>query len=213
MEVSTDRPSRDRGHGAAVAQVDGDAVDRVLVDPEHFGRTASHVAVARAVESVAADAELLVELVGQRVGVGDFGNRGVKGGVEAGDLRNVGQFVHGRPNAREVRRIVQRRQVGETLDRGDHFRRDQDRTGELLAAVDHAMPDRADLLGGFQDSVRPGQRFENQGHAFLVVGNLALQPAHLVGIVMLAGRRDSPRSARPAPSKSRVSPASRRADT
>ena len=73
-------------------------------------------------------------------------NRRVKGRVEAGHLRHVGQRVHGRANAGQVGRIVQRRQVGEPLDRGEHLVVDQHRAGELLAAVDDAMADRGDLV-------------------------------------------------------------------
>ena len=75
-----DRPAvldgRDRG---AVAEVAGDEV-RVLGRPRFSISTArrGHVAVAGAVEAVAADAVLLVQLVGQAVEVG--GRRAWSGG-------------------------------------------------------------------------------------------------------------------------------------
>jgi hypothetical protein len=71
------------------------------------------------VEAVAADAVLLVELVGQAVEVG-VGRQGlVEGGVEDGDLRHVREVLHGDADAGDVDRVVQRREDREFFDIGD----------------------------------------------------------------------------------------------
>jgi hypothetical protein len=86
---------------------------------QDFGGLQRDVAVRGAVEAVAADAVLLVEVVGQAVEVGVGRQRLVEGGVEDGDLRHVGEHLHGHADAGHVDRVVQRREDREFLDFGD----------------------------------------------------------------------------------------------
>jgi hypothetical protein len=65
----------------------------------------------------------------------------VEGGVEHRDLRYVGKRFARRPDAREVRRVVQRRERAELLDRGLDLRRHERRLAEARAAVHDAVPD------------------------------------------------------------------------
>jgi hypothetical protein len=62
------------------------------------------------------------------------------------------------------------------------------RAGELLAAVNDAVSDGADFLGMLQRPVGARQGLEDQGHAFLMVGDLPFQPADFVGVVMFESR-------------------------
>ena len=110
----------------------------------HLGEAVGDVFVAEAVEAVAADA-LVVEAARERVAVGVRGVAAVEGGVEAGDLRHVRVDRHREADRREVVRLVQGRQglvAGEAVE--DRLV-DQDRVGEVRAAVHDAMADGAEL--------------------------------------------------------------------
>jgi len=84
---------------------------------------------------------LLVQLVGQAVEVGVGRQRLVEGGVEDGNLRNAGEGLERDADAGEVGRVVQRRKDRQLLDVGHYRRGDDDRAGELVAAMDDAMTD------------------------------------------------------------------------
>ena len=106
-----------RGADAEVAGNDFQLAERALQD---FGRLQRDIAVRGAVKAVAADAVLLVKVVGQTVEVGVGRQRLMEGGIEDGDLRNVGELFLGYADAGDVDRVVQRREEREFLDVGDH---------------------------------------------------------------------------------------------
>lgn len=53
--------------------------------------------------------------------------------------------------------------------------------------MDDAVADGLDLLRRREDPLAPGKGLQDQRHAFFVVGDLALQPPDLVGVVVLDG--------------------------
>jgi hypothetical protein len=133
-----------RGADAEVAGDDLQLAERAL---EYFGRLQRNVAVRGAVEAVAADAILLVKVVGQAVEVG-VGRQGlVEGGVEDGDMRQVRELLHGLADAVHIDRVVQWRKNRKGFDIGDDRRRDDHCAGELAAAMDDAVADGGDVLG------------------------------------------------------------------
>ena len=106
-------------------------------------QSAGDVLIGQAVKSVAAQAVLAVAM-GQWQGVGDRGQGGVKGGVEAGYLRCAGQSRGDRIHACQCGREVQRSKWNEFFQPGAQGRRDPLRAG-VLTAVDHAMSDGVDV--------------------------------------------------------------------
>ena len=132
----------------------GDEVELLDGPAEDLGGLPGDVAVGRAVEAVAPDAQLLVEGVGQAVDEGLGGNGLVEGRVEDGR-------PGGRPgrsglaglDALEVVRVVQRGELDALADRGLDLVRDQDGVGEILAAVDDPVPDAVDLGLVMDDAV------------------------------------------------------------
>jgi hypothetical protein len=83
----------DGAQGGADAQVTGDDFQLAERALENFGGLQGDVAVRRTVEAVAADAVLLVKVVGQAVEVG-VGRQGlVEGGVEDRHVGHVGQLL------------------------------------------------------------------------------------------------------------------------
>ena len=91
-------------------------------------------------EAVAAHA-LLVERLGNCEPVGDLGVEAVEGGVEAGHLRQVGAAGPDRADGGQVVRLVQGCQRDEALEPRQHVVVDQDRGGEVGAAMDHPVAD------------------------------------------------------------------------
>ena len=138
--------------GAAVAEVAGDYLEVLYVLAEYFGGAVRDVAVARAVEAVAADAVLLIVLVGDSVDEG-LGRHGLmEGRVEDDDVRLAGEHVHDGLEAHEVRGVVERRERNDFLDALDDFGRDEDGLRELLSAVDYAVAGRAELVEALEDA-------------------------------------------------------------
>ena len=67
---------------------------------------------------------------------------------------------------------MQRSQVGDFLDGLDDLVGNDDGGGELLAAMDDAVADSADLVEGLQDAgLFIGQGFENQADCLIVIGH------------------------------------------
>ena len=175
MEVSIDLPVLDCRHRGAVAQVAGDDVGVRRVALEELHRAPGHVAVARAVEPVAADLVLLVQLVGQPVQVRGGGHRLVEGGIEDRHLLGRRQDSLGLADADEVRRVVQGSELHVLLDRPGDVIVDDHRGGVLLPAVNHAVTHARDLRKVRQDSLfRVRERFADELHGRLVVGDLDL---------------------------------------
>ncbi len=104
-------------------------------------------------ESVAADAQLPVKGVGQPVDERFGRDRLVKGRVEDGDLGDARQEGLAGLDALEVMRIVQRGELDALADAGLDLVRDQHGLGEILAAVNDAVPDPVDLALLTDDAV------------------------------------------------------------
>ena len=92
-------------------------------------------------KSVAANA-LLVELLGKRVAVGDFGMAAMKGRVEAGDLRQLRLPLQQGADGAEIVRLMERRERREGLEPLENGIVDEDRGAIVGAAMNHAMTDR-----------------------------------------------------------------------
>ena len=102
-------------------------------------------AMAGAVKSVAANAVLLLPLVGRSVGGGRLIHKTVEAGLNHRDQRNAGKLLAEGLNGCYIRRIVRWRKEGELLHRPEQLVADQLRLIER-SGMDHLEPDRADLL-------------------------------------------------------------------
>ncbi|MCY1436350.1 hypothetical protein D9M71_524700 [compost metagenome] len=95
---------------------------------------------------------LAVQAFRQGVAVGVLGHALVEGGVEHGDVRQRRVERHGRFDAEQVGRVVQRRQGRGVADRLDHLGIEPGGMGEAFAAMHHAVADGVQLaLGGAGD--------------------------------------------------------------
>ena len=108
--------------------------------------------MAGAVEAVAADLVLLIELIRQGIGVGHRGHGLMEGGVKHGDHGGAGHQGLAGADADDVGGVVQGGQVA-LLNGGHDLVGDEDGLGELLAAMDHAVTHRVDLLHGADHAV------------------------------------------------------------
>ena len=116
--VATDSASTHRAHRRPVAQVgDDDAALRAAFVGRHQLRT--NRLVRQAMKTVAPHARV-VQRLRQRETLVDVGLRAVKGGVEAGHLRHTCKRRARRAHARQVVRLVQRRERLQRGDRGLH---------------------------------------------------------------------------------------------
>jgi len=79
-----------------------------------------------------------------RIAAGDLGQCRVERRVEAGDVGNARERVACRPDRFDRGTVVERRQLGGLLDRGDRRVVELARGNEPLAAVDDAMGDGVD---------------------------------------------------------------------
>ena len=120
---------------------------------QHGGGAAGDILVAGAVEAIAADLVLGIILIGQGVGVGHRGHGLMEGGVEHGHHGGAGHQLLAGLDADDVGGVVQGGQRIALLDGGHDLVGDEDGLGELLAAVDHPVAHRVDLLHGADDAV------------------------------------------------------------
>jgi len=143
----------DRRHAAAVAEVAGDQRHVFLLLAEEFGGRQRDVTVAGSVESVFSNAVLLVVFVGNRVKI-RFGRHGhVELRVEDPHIRNVRHGGFAGFDSGEVGRVVQRPERNVFADDLLDPRIDFDRFGDLLAAEQHAVPDRDDFVEVLEHAV------------------------------------------------------------
>ena len=94
------------GEAGAVAQVAADD-PAVLGIAQHVDGPGGDVAVAGAVEAVAADVVLLIVLVGDGVDVGLGGHGHMEGGVEHGHLGRLGHDLLAGLDAHEIGGVVE----------------------------------------------------------------------------------------------------------
>ena len=105
-------------------------------------------------EAVAPDLVVFIVLIGDGVQIRMLGHGLVEGGVEHRHLGHVvAQDGPAGLDADDVGRIMQRRQGGAVLHRLHDLVGDEDGAGEALAAVDHPVTHRVDLLHGGDDAV------------------------------------------------------------
>ena len=144
IEVSTERPPWIAAADAPLPRwsTTRRSVRRVAL--EDRGGSRGDVAVRGPVEPVPTDAEPRRDVAVDRVGVGDRGDRRVEGGVEHGDVRDVGKGQPGGADSREACRVVQGSELGQPLDAGFDLVVDDRRCGELDAAVDDSVTDSVD---------------------------------------------------------------------
>ena len=131
---------RQRAHRGAAAEMRDDhapARDR----RRDLRQALRDVFVGKAVEAVAAHA-FGVEALRDRVVVGKRAVAAMKGGVEAGDLRQIRKARADRADRRQVVGLMQRRERNVALESRKHVVVDQDRPIVVRAAMDDAMADR-----------------------------------------------------------------------
>ena len=163
----------DRADGAAVAHVAGDELELFDGLAHELGAAGGHVAVARAVEAVAADAVVLVIFIRDGIHIGLAGHGLVERSVKHGDHWHV--VAHDGAagvDAGDVGGIVQRGKRRALLKGGHDGIVDLDRAGKLLAAVDDAVTDGVDLFhGGDHTVLGAGQLVDDRGDGFGVGGH------------------------------------------
>ncbi|CFN72128.1 Uncharacterised protein [Bordetella pertussis] len=188
---AVDAAAIDHGAGRnAVAQVGGH--DLAAGDlGQRAPQALRDVLVRQAVETVAPHA-LLVQVLGQRVAVGQRRVGAVEGRVEAGHLRDVRPALADHADGRKVVGLVQRRQRGEIVQLRQHVVVDQHRRIVLGAAMHHAVTDGAGRAA--QVAAEPGaQHFLGARHVGRVRGrHVALEQ----GVAVLGA--DAQVRARPA---------------
>ncbi len=89
-------------------------------------------------KAVAAHA-FIVKAPGQGKGVGHEGVLAVKGGVETRHLQRLPKGRHGRADAGQVVRLVQRRQGGQRVELLQHLGVDPHRLRKMHPTVHHAV--------------------------------------------------------------------------
>lgn len=158
-------------------------------------QTPGDVFVAQAMKTVAPHA-FPVEGLRDGVAVGRFGMVPVKGRVEAGHLKHVGQEFPDRPDRRQIVRLVERGERNVGLQRPDHRIIHRHMAVVDRPAMDHPMPDRH-RHGPAQPLPQPraekGQRAGNPVAGFGRQGNAAVLAAILAAILDdQPGRRADP---------------------
>ena len=166
-------------HKCAIAQVQNDLFK--VVAPEQRRDLAGHEVVARAVGAVAADRVLVRDLAVEAVAGRLLGQVLEEGGVEDGDVGDVGEQSAGHFDALEVGRVVQRAQRHELLDPGHDVVVDEGGAGEVVPALDDAVAD-GDDIGLVEVGSLLGEDPQDLGQAEAVVGDRLdeLEPAAVV---------------------------------
>ncbi len=141
------RAELDRAGAGAVAEVQGDDAQVPEIRVHVLRGEAGHELVAGAVEAEATDAVLVRELAIDRVHLRAPGHARMEGGVEDRDVGHVREQLARGADARQVGRVVQRREGHARLDGADHLVVDPGGAVEGVAAVDHSMADGLRLVG------------------------------------------------------------------
>ena len=143
----------DGADGGAVAHVAGDELELFDGLAHQLGAAGGDIAVGGAVEAVAADAVVLVVLVGDGVHERLAGHGLVERGVEHGNHGHVAHDVAAGLDAGDVGGVVQGREGDARLNGGHNAVVDLHGFCELLTAVDDAVADGVDLLHGADNTV------------------------------------------------------------
>lgn len=177
-------PAAHRRRRGAVAQVQHDEIDLGGVLAQQLGGLAGDVGVRGAVEAVAAHTVRVGRLDVDGVAGRVLGHRRVEGGVEDGDLRQIGPQPLRGADAGDVGRVVQRRHRDQPFDLLEHRVVHQRRHRQLQPAVHHPVPDHGQL-GGVQPHPVGGQLLGDRLQRRVVVG----QPAVPLPLPAAAGQR------------------------
>ena len=136
-------PVAHRAHAGAVAEMRDDNF-AVRAGAEVGRKDRGDVFVGQAVKAVALHA-LPGQRAGQREGRGNVRLAGMKRGIEADDLRDVGVEFPKRADRFQIVRLMQRCERNQKLEIAQHGRRDANRLRIMLAAVHDAMPGGGDI--------------------------------------------------------------------
>jgi hypothetical protein len=171
----------DRVDGGSVADVRDDQIRLERVFAQEDRRALGVVEEARTVEAVAAHGVLVPPFARYGVAVGEVGHSLMPGGIHDRAVRRVGQDRLGGLHAHQVGGVVQRREIGQVAEGGEEIVVDEDRPGELRAAVDHPMADGLDPRHVFYDAALGGdQRAEDELDRDGMGGALVLE--HVIGL-------------------------------
>ena len=143
----------DGGNGRTVAQVAGDQLQLFNGLAQHGSGPAGHILVRGTVETVAANLVLCVILIRKGIGIGHRGHSLMEGGIKHGHHRGVRHKSLTGLDADDVGGVVQRSQGVALLNSGHNLVGDEHALGKLLAAVNHTVTNRTDLLHGANHAV------------------------------------------------------------
>jgi hypothetical protein len=131
------------------------------------------VFIREAVKSVAADA-LGMEMLRDRIVIGDGWVLAMEGRIEARDLGQPWPVHHDRPDRRQIVRLVQRRERDIAFEAAENLLRDNNRLIEFRASVHDPVADRnwVDVTFIAKPPCRRVQRRRNVRHGLIRVGSL-----------------------------------------
>lgn len=146
----------------------------------HLGDLFGDVTVAGAVGAVLTDVQLVANVLGQSVSLGDLGHVEVESGVIDRNVGQVGILLQAELNNVGLGVVVERRQRGDLADLGENVLVDEGGIAKVPTALNDAMADALDLdavgLEVLQDDL----------DGDLVVGELDVL-GHLLGTVSSVG--------------------------
>ena len=153
----------------------GDNLLALGLNTQKLTHTLGHIAMAGAVESVAAHTVLGVELIGKSIHIGIVGHRLMESGIEDTHLRNIGQErLHG-IHTLDIGRIVERSQVIAGRECLHHLGSEANGLIELLTSVHHAMAHGIQFTQILEHSIIAlGEHLEDKLHT----GSVLLDGAH-----------------------------------
>ena len=146
----------------------------------HLGDLLGNVTVAGAVGAVLTDVQLVANILGQGVSLGDLGHVEVESGVIDRDIGQVGILLQAELDNVGLGVVVERRQRGDLADLSENVLVDEGGIAKVPTALNDAMADALDLdavgLEVLQDDL----------DGDLVVGELDVL-GHLLGTVSSVG--------------------------
>ena len=169
--------------GRTVAQMAGN--DLQILTAQHFSGTQGYVTVGGTVEAVAADAVLLIVLIGQRIHICVVGHGLVEAGVEHSYLGHAGHHSLASADTGQVVRIVERTKFAALFDGCNNIFVHDHGTGELLTTVENAMSYCGDFRQGLDHTVLGRyEGVQNQLNSLFVVSHLDIQLVILTAVCL-----------------------------
>ena len=127
--------------------------------------------MARTVEAIAADAVLVVELIGEGIHIGMLGHRLVEGRIEYPYLRRIGEYLRHRLDTEDVGWVVKRSKLCALMEHIYHLWGDTYALSKALCTVYEAVTDGVDLIEGLYE-VLFFENVEDNLYAACVVRNV-----------------------------------------